>query len=323
MKAVVGFDGGATKTKAVIATLEGMVVSDGLGGPSNYHVVGIDAAKHAILESFQDAAARISEPIAVEVAVAGLAGLDCRYDEVMLSHELPKTGVAKRFLVVHDSRNALYGATGGGAGAIVIAGTGSVSAGTDGEGNSVRVGGWGNILDDVGSGYEMARKALTASLYSFDGRLPKTALEGTMMKALGVESVDDIIRKVYAERMSVTDIAALAPVVTRAAQEGDPVAARIVDEAVQGLSLMVNTVIRRLSMQERSFPVATIGGVFKAGEIVTAPLAQAINAVAPKAHIGKPMMGPWLGSVLAALEAYHSRLTPQLVDEVRRTGAKI
>jgi len=323
MRTVVGFDGGATKTKAVIATLDGIVVSDGIGGPSNYHVVGIEKAKHAIIESFQDAATRVNEPITVEVAVAGLAGLDCRYDEVILSRELPKTEIAKRFLVVHDSRNALYGATGGAAGAILIAGTGSVSAGTDGEGNTVRVGGWGNILDDVGSGYEIARKALTASLYSFDGRLPKTMLEDRIMEALGVESVDDIIRKIYAEKMSVTDIAALAPVVTKAAQEGDPVAARIVDEAVQGLSLMVNTVIRRLSMQGRSFPVATIGGVFKAGEIITAPLTKAINAVAPNAHIGKPMMGPWLGSVLAALEKYHSRLSPELVDAVRRTGAKV
>jgi hypothetical protein len=76
-------------------------------------------------------------------------------------------------------------------------------------------------------------------------------------------------------------------------------------------------------MQGRSFPVATIGGVFKAGEIVTGPLTKAVNAVAPKAHIGKPMMGPWLGSVLVALEEYHSRLSPQLVDVVRRTGAGV
>lgn len=323
MRAVVGFDGGATKTKAVIATLDGGVVSSGLGGPSNYHVVGIDGAKRAILESFQAAMAQVGEPSTIEVAVAGLAGLDCRHDEVVLGQELPKTGIAKKFLVVHDSRNALYGATGGAAGVIVIAGTGSVSAGTDGDGNTARVGGWGNILDDVGSGYEIARKALTAALYSFDGRLPKTMLEERILMALGVESIDDIIRKVYAERMSVTDIAALAPVVTKAAQEGDAVAAKIVEEAVQGLASMINTVIRRLAMQGRSFPVATIGGVFKAGEIVTGPLTKAVNAVAPKAHIGKPMMGPWLGSVLVALEEYHSRLSPQLVDVVRRTGAGV
>jgi len=323
MRAVVGFDGGATKTKAVIATLDGGVVSSGLGGPSNYHVVGIEGAKRAILESFQAAMAQVGEPSTIEVAVAGLAGLDCRHDEVVLGQELPKTGIAKKFLVVHDSRNALYGATGGAAGVIVIAGTGSVSAGTDGEGNTARVGGWGNILDDVGSGYEIARKALTAALYSFDGRLPKTMLEERILMALGVESIDDIIRKVYAERMSVTDIAALAPVVTKAAQEGDAVAAKIVEEAVQGLASMINTVIRRLAMQGRSFPVATIGGVFKAGEIVTGPLTRAVNAVAPKAHIGKPMMGPWLGSVLVALEEYHSRLSPQLVDAVRRTGAEV
>ena len=320
MQVVVGFDGGATKTKAVIATVEGKVLSSGLGGPSNYHVVGIDGAKRSILDAFDAAKAIIKEPITVEVAVAGLAGLDCKRDEVLLSQELPKTGIARKFLVVHDSRNALHGATGGGAGVIVIAGTGSVAAGTDGAGNTVRVGGWGNILDDVGSAYEIGRKALTAALRSFDGRIPKTVLEEKLKRAMGIESTDDIIRKVYAERMSVTEIAALAPIVTESAKEGDPVAKVIVSEAVDGIYTLVKTVIVRLKMENKSFPVAAIGGVFKAGEIVTGPLVKSVNSLAPKAKIGQPMMGPWLGSVLVALEEYHGQLSPELVEAVKTTG---
>jgi len=320
MQVVVGFDGGATKTKAVVATLDGEVLSSGDGGPSNYHVVGIDGAKRSILEAFKAASSRIAEPLVIEVAVAGLAGLDCKRDGRVLNEELPKIGIAKRLVVVHDSQNALYGATGGEAGVIVIAGTGSVAAGTDGAGNTVRVGGWGNVLDDVGSGYEMGRKALTAALYTFDGRLQKTVLVTKLKEALGVESIDDIITRVYGEKMSVTEIAALAPLVTEAAKEGDAVASTIVEEAVDGISTLVKTVILRLKMQDMAFPVATIGGVFKAGKIITEPLAKSVSCLAPGARIGQPMMGPWLGSVLVALEMYHKHLSPELVKAVRRTA---
>lgn len=319
---MVGFDGGATKTKAVVATVDGEVLSSGDGGPSNYHVVGIEEARRSILEAFKAASTRIAEPLLVEVAVAGLAGLDCRRDGRILDEELPKIGIARRFVVVHDSQNALYGATGGKAGVIVIAGTGSVAAGTDGAGNSVRVGGWGSVLDDAGSGYEMGRKALTAALYAFDGRSQKTALVNKLKQALGVESIDDIITKVYAENMSVTEIAALAPLVTEAAEEGDAVAGTIVEEAANGISTLVKTVILRLKMQDMAFPVATIGGVFKAGKIITEPLAKSVSSLAPRARIGQPMMGPWLGSVLVALEVYHKHLSPELVETVKRTAGK-
>lgn len=323
MQVVVGFDGGATKTKAVVATLDGEVVSSGDGGPSNYHVVGIEGARRSIMEAFKAASTRIAEPLDVEVAVAGLAGLDCKRDGRILNEELPKIGIAKRFVVVHDSQNALYGATGGEAGVIVIAGTGSVAAGTDGAGKTVRVGGWGSILDDAGSGYEMGRKALTAALYAFDGRMGKTILVSKLKQALGVESIDDIITKVYAEKMSVTDIAALAPLVTKAAEEGDAVAGAIVEEAVNSISTLVKTVISELKMQDKAFPVATIGGVFKAGEIITGPLAKSVNSLAPRARIEQPMMGPWLGSVLVALEVYHTHLSPELVEALRRTADRV
>jgi len=323
MRVVAGFDGGATKTKAVIATLEGEALSTGESGPSNYHVVGMDGARKSILNAFRAASSSLGSDLSVEVAVAGLAGLDCEHDRIALNEELPKVGIAERFMVVHDSKIALYGATGGGAGVIVIAGTGSVAAGADGEGNWVRVGGWGNVLDDAGSAYDIARRALAATLYAFDGRGPKTVLEDRIKAALKVDSTDDIIRRVYDEKMSVTEIAALAPVVTAAAKEGDPVAISIVNEAAAGISTLVKTVISRLGMEGRSFPVATIGGVFKAGEMVTGPFIKSVKALAPRARIGQPMMGPWLGSVLVALEEYHGHLSPELVSNLARTASKL
>jgi len=41
---LLGVDGGATKTKAVVCDGEGLVLGSGLAGASNHHVVGLEAA---------------------------------------------------------------------------------------------------------------------------------------------------------------------------------------------------------------------------------------------------------------------------------------
>lgn len=321
---VAGFDGGATKTNAMIATEDGNVLSLATSGPSNYHVVGLKGAGESILNSFQEAAKKAGlRKKKVDVAIAGLAGLDCGYDERVLSSALTGLGLADQFKVVHDTTIALYGATGGQAGVIVIAGTGSVAAGMDGKGAAFRVGGWGPTLGDEGSGYEIGRKALSAAMMAFDGRLPRTELEEEIRRALRLDSTDGIMMKVYGERMSVTQIAALAPIVTELAKKGDQVASNIVRETVESLASLAKATIVRTGLKNRTFPLATIGGVFRAGDVIVRPFTLSVMLEAPGAMIGKPRMGPALGSVLAALEIAKGGLTQEIIDKVEQTGREI
>ncbi|MBO3804306.1 MAG: ATPase, partial [Candidatus Brockarchaeota archaeon] len=98
----------------------------GVSGPSNYHVVGVEGARNALIEAARSACE--SSGIGSEdclVACAGLAGLDCSYDVKTLNEAVGNLPIAKRILVVHDSLIALYGATGGKMGVIVNGGTGS------------------------------------------------------------------------------------------------------------------------------------------------------------------------------------------------------
>jgi N-acetylglucosamine kinase-like BadF-type ATPase len=78
--------------------------------------------------------------------------------------------------VCTDADIALYGATDGAPGLVVIAGTGSICCGINARRKRFCAGGWGPIAGDEGGGAWLARRALRAVAYAFDGRGPKTAL---------------------------------------------------------------------------------------------------------------------------------------------------
>jgi N-acetylglucosamine kinase-like BadF-type ATPase len=217
----VGVDGGATKTLAVAADREGRVVGVGESGPSNYHVVGLDGAVENINTAVKQAIAAAGRETA-EVVTLGLAGMDTSHDFKIFEEKAAPRVAGRRVFVRHDAEIALVGATLGEPGVIVIAGTGSVAGARNRRGEYARCGGWGHLLGDEGSAYFIAREALRAVLWAFDGRGPSTQLTEPVLKALGVASPDEILIKVYGERMSVREIARLAPLVTEAAKRGDP-----------------------------------------------------------------------------------------------------
>jgi hypothetical protein len=77
---------------------------------------------------------------------------------------------------VHDSVIAIYAATLGRPGIVVNAGTGSFAAGIGADGRTIRAGGWGNIIDDEGSAYDIGKLAIRAALRALDGAERKTAI---------------------------------------------------------------------------------------------------------------------------------------------------
>src|SRR5882762_11584610 len=81
-------------------------------------------------------------------------------------------------VVVGDADIALYGATEGAPGLIVIAGTGSNCCGINARGRTACAGGWGPIAGDEGAGAWIARRALRAIARAVDGRGAATSLIG-------------------------------------------------------------------------------------------------------------------------------------------------
>ncbi len=133
--------------------------------------------------------------------------------------------------VVHDGVTALEGAFEDGSGLMVIAGTGSLIYGRTEDGTTVRAGGWGYVLGDEGSGHALGVRGLRAVCHAYDGGAD-TLMVRLLSEREGITRGSMLLHRVYLDGWQVQK---MAPLVMEAADAGDSLAARIVEEEVSAL----------------------------------------------------------------------------------------
>ncbi len=304
MSYLAGIDGGGTKTVCVVADAEGRIRGTGRGGPSNYQKDGLFSARNSLRHAVRDAlSAAELRPQDVTGVCAGLAGVDRAEDSRVMAQVLRQILPADHLVVENDALVALIGATGRRPGVIVIAGTGSIALGVNRKGERARAGGWGHILDDEGSGYDIARRGVMAALQDFDGRGAPTRLRDMVAKELFLNTIADVIPLLHRGQLNHTQIAALLPVVLEAAEEGDEVARQLISDAGLQLAGAARAVVESLGEQDADFPVATAGGVFLHSERLRECFTGHLREMLPKARVIRPAQPPEQGALLVARAA--------------------
>jgi N-acetylglucosamine kinase-like BadF-type ATPase len=291
--AVAGVDGGGTKTHAVILDAGRHVLGEGVAGPSNPLRVGIASAAAAVREAIDRACAeakvRRHDIVAAQIGLAG-----ARHEELRdrMRDALANLGIAE-IEVVGDAEIALYGATDGEPGLVVIAGTGSICYGINARGKRFCAGGWGPIAGDEGSGAWMARSALRAIARAVDGRGPRTLLTQAACSYFHVDAPEDLSTAIYAPTITNERLAGFGRDVVKAAKEKDPVAKAIVADGGRELGLAAAAVVRALRLERDRFQVAYVGGVFaSAGELILEAMRAEIKTEAPRAYLAEPLFPP-------------------------------
>jgi len=298
---LVGCEGGGTRTTCLIVENDGSVKGMGTGGPSNILVVGKDATSKSLSDAIKEATRGKGLGGNVSAFCVGAAGSGNPEGRKMMQEVLDSLHVSERNVIVHDGVIALMGATAGKPGLVLISGTGSVCFGMNPRGEFGRASGWGYIIGDEGSGYDIARKAMIAALRAHDMRGEKTVLEEKLVAHLGLSSIEDLVGKVYAEAMPRDRVSALAPLVLEAAEEGDAVAKGLLEYTGRELGVAAVAVARQLNMLGDQFEVATMGGVLDHfGEYVLAPLESTIHNSAPRAKLVRARFKPVVGAVIVA-----------------------
>lgn len=164
-----GVDVGASKSDCVVCTGSGELLGRVIGEPGAIQRFGPEhvAPIRKIVE--QSCTALGLDPSRLRVISVGLAGADSpeltKRACSVLAADFPSTRVA----VLSDAAIALEAATSERPAGVLIAGTGSIAYGEKG-GDAHRVGGWGLLDPDEGSGLEMTRQACAVVLQSVDGR---------------------------------------------------------------------------------------------------------------------------------------------------------
>lgn len=300
---VVGVDGGGTKTEAVIMDANQRVIGEGRSGPSNPLRVGLAASAAAVREAIDIACAmaklRRGDLVAAEIGLAGARRHELRE---RMREMLTALGIGE-IEVVTDADIALYGATDGAPGLVVIAGTGSICCGINSRGKSFCAGGWGPISGDEGAGAWLARRALRAIAYASDGRGPTTMLTDLACAYFHVTTADDLTTAIYAPTITNERLAGFGKDVVEAAKRKDSIALEIVTEGGRELGLAAVAVIRQLQLEKERFQIAYVGGVFRAsGDLVLNPLRAEVKKIAPRAYFEPPHFAPAVAAARMARE---------------------
>jgi len=304
---VVGVDGGASKTVALIGTGNGRIMGRGESGPSNYHNIGAHAAvqsiKKAVYEAKKHAGLTGKKS---EIAVVALAAINSPKDRAEARRFVRNAKIARASFVLHDSVAALYAATRGRPGIIVISGTGCVAAGINKAGKYARVGGWGYLVDDEGSAYDVGRRALSRAFRAIDGRASPTKLVSILKRKFHVNNLEDAQKRIYTNGLSVEEIARLAPLVSRAAAR-DQACREILRDAGVKLAELACAVARQLKTTKDPVPIAVVGGNFRSGRSLLRPFKARIKRECPRACIVKLKIEPAQGAFALAVSELRRR----------------
>src|SRR5438105_15454389 len=140
---VLGIDAGGTKTVCLLADEHGTILSAARGSGANLHIAGELAVEKVLHEVMEQAIG--DRPVVPAAICLGIAGVDREDEAQTVRAIMRRIGYKSRTLVVNDALIALVAAAGDAPGVVIIAGTGAIVYGRNGNGEAARAGGWGHM----------------------------------------------------------------------------------------------------------------------------------------------------------------------------------
>lgn len=282
-----GWDGGGTKTLCRVLYQDGTAPQPFTAGALNPNGTVAGQCEATVADLLRNMAALPGGLDACRMLCIGAAGISNPATRVHLQNALQAGGYHGPVTFTGDQQTALYGALGGPGGIVLIAGTGSICYGQSTDGREARSGGWGHLIDDEGSAYALGRDILRAVVRAADGRASATALTELVAQRLGAPGVQPVIRFTYAPTTTKKEIAALAPLLDPALQQGDAAAQAIIAHAADELTQMAAAAMQPLDLQTGS--MALLGSVLQKNETLRAAVITRLTAQFPTLTFPEPV----------------------------------
>lgn len=258
-----------------------------------------------------------SEIVSVFIAAAGFLG-DSGRQRMRRCCSFPKLAGAK-LDVDMEMRVALFAGLEGRPGISLIVGTGTACFAKNADGYFWQSGGWENLVSDEGGGYWLGLQGISTAVKMADGRLEETGLKAVIFKELGIKKVGEIITRLHSPPITKAEIAKLAVVVLREAEQGDPGAREIASQGSLHLAAMVDACHRKLKFQS---PEISITGGSMRSDYYRNMVISAIQRQVPTARVIFPALPPVIGAVLLALEQDGRRADDSLLQFLKEECAK-
>lgn len=301
---VIGVDGGGTKTIAALSDLNGKILYTGKANPSSPRNVGIKIAVKNITQAIKKTLKK-KKQFKILVTFIGLPAVAEEYKtkknkikkELLKQKEISIIFKGK-VVIGSDQIIAFRSGTDEKEGVLIIAGTGCVARGWS-KNKDIHTSGWG-WLADAGSAFWAGQQAYRAIMKELDGRGPKTLITESAFKKLGIKKdINTFNALIYKNPTKLIPLLSIA--CDLAAVKGDKAAEAILKEAGKNLALAAATVIKKLKLKNKKFPLVLVGGMFNS-KIVFNTVIKEVKKIAPKAEFIRPKTEPVKGAVKLAIE---------------------
>lgn len=276
-----GIECGGTRTIALLTDPAGRLRQRLEAGPANWRLLGPGRLK-ALLTRL---ARQLPPPAAVAIGMAGVRGDDDR-TAVRRVAEAIWPGVPVH--ACHDLETALWAAGGSPdhvPRVIVLSGTGSCCYGRTPGGQTAKIGGWGHILGDKGSGYEIGLRALKAVVFYLDRDGEWTRLGQRILRATQLNDPEQLIA--WVQTATKDQVAALTVEVFAAAGERDTIARDILKGAAAVLAKDAVACARRLTPKSGPVEFVFAGSVLQKQPGFATQVRRAIREQCPSAQFTK------------------------------------
>ncbi|WP_026220876.1 BadF/BadG/BcrA/BcrD ATPase family protein [Thiofilum flexile] len=247
----VGIDGGGSNCRARLTDHTGTVLGEGVSGSANLRLGvehSIDAIRHCVSEALKQAGLSQLSTTDLKAGI-GLAGLVLKTDIVTAA---PIKALFAACQLTNDAYIACLGAHQGQAGGIVILGTGSCAQIICPEASRT-FGGWGLTLADQASGSWLGREAMRMTLLAVEQIIPASPLTDYLGQPFGQDAEALFNWSLDAKP---AHYAQLAPQVFQFAQNQDPYAQILLQNACQDLIRMI-----RVLERYQTGHIALLGGL--------------------------------------------------------------
>jgi N-acetylmuramic acid 6-phosphate etherase len=293
---ILGLEGGGTKTAWVLVETRAgaadtgsqwQVLDQGKLPPSNFRLETPDRLR-AI---FRDLPNRLDR------AGIFLAGVATAEDRQALSRLCTEIWPNATIITGSDRESGLAAALDHGDGIVVSGGSGSSVTGRRGD-RIEKAGGWGHILGDAGGGYFLSIQALRLILREYDLHRGEMQFTTKILQALSLNNLDELVR--WAQTADKMEVAMLAPVVFKAATDGDVRVMEIIEQGAGVLCEYTEAVASRLHLLAPK--VVLLGGLFHRDSIYTHAFRRRLKKNLPDARVAVAERAPELGAAWLAAE---------------------
>lgn len=267
MEIFIGVDGGGTKTEATAINSAGEVLSRYTGGSTNPYIVTFNKAMEELRTVLDGLLAPLFDKSLLFTSIClGMSGVSSAEErsqvQSFLHSYLQQRQLSMHIYMRSEAEISLMAVLERQYGILAISGTGSNTYAITKSGDIHRVGGWGHLLGDEGSGYQIGLQTLKTVIKSHEGILPPTIMSSLIVAAYPLQHITDLKSYIYQPAITKQDIASFARCCIEAAEAGDEAADRILRQQAAELADTTSALIRQQAEFAES-ELVRIGSIFK------------------------------------------------------------